>query len=254
MAENIGNQLARYARWLDLPLIEGKQWHPTTYQGRRTFARFAALRDRTCLFALAQQLGHRDRSITDSGYAGTDYVLEREIQGEVLERSVSAWEHMLSAPQLGGRGGSEILAKRPPFRGARMKSDIKTYARMLVEAGLVPGVCDYGYCVYRQEYSACRGNAVGPNPVYREPSTCVRCLNFAVSTVHRSYLLEQMRRCELLLNEPGLPTQSLKIARERLEEARATLRSMDSSVMEESHGQKAPQRANARAGEWRKRG
>jgi hypothetical protein len=49
-----------------------------------------------------------------------------------------------------------------------------------------------------------------------------------------------MRRCEALLNEPGLPTQSLKIARERLEAARATLRSIDSSVMDESHGQKAP--------------
>ena len=223
-----------------LTLIEGKQWHPTTYQGRRTFARFAALRDRSCLFALAQQLGHRDRSITDSGYAGTDYVLEREIQGEVLEKSVSAWEHMLSAPQLGGRGGREILAKRPQFRGTRMKNDIKTYARMLVEAGLALGICDYGYCVYRQEYSACRGNAVGPNPVYREPSTCARCLNFAVSTEHRPYWLEQIHRCEALLNEPALPTQSLKIARQRLEEARAMLRSIDSSRMERSHGQKAP--------------
>jgi integrase len=239
-AENIRYQLERYARWLDLPLIEGKQWHPTTYQGRRTFARFAALRDRSCLFALAQQLGHRDRSITDSGYAGTDYVLEREIQGEVLEKSVSAWEHMLSAPQLGGRGGREILAKRPQFRGTRMKNDIKTYARMLVEAGLALGICDYGYCVYRQEYSACRGNAVGPNPVYREPSTCARCLNFAVSTEHRPYWLEQIHRCEALLNEPALPTQSLKIARQRLEEARAMLRSIDSSRMERSHGQKAP--------------
>ena len=239
-AENIRYQLERYARWLDLPLVEGKQWHPTTYQGRRTFARFAALRDRTCLFALAQQLGHRDRSVTDSGYAGTDYVLEREIQGEILEKSVSAWEHMLSAPQLGGRGGREILAKRPQFRGTRMKNDIKTYARMLVEAGLVLGICDYGYCVYRQEYSACRGNAVGPNPVYREPSTCARCLNFAVSTEHRPYWLEQILRCEALLNEPALPTQSLKIARQRLEEARAMLRSIDSSRMEGSHAQKAP--------------
>jgi hypothetical protein len=44
----------------------------------------------------------------------------------------------------------------------------------------------------------------------------------------------------VLLNEPALPTQTLKIARERLEEARATLRSIDSSVMDASHGKKAP--------------
>jgi hypothetical protein len=32
-----------------------------------------------------------------------------------------------------------------------MKDDLKTNARTLVEAGLVLGVCDYGYCVYRCE-------------------------------------------------------------------------------------------------------
>ena len=198
-------------------------------EGRKTFARFAALRDRTSLFALAQHLGHRDRSMTDSGYAGTDYTLEREIRAEVLERSVAAWEHMLSAPQLGGRAGAEILAKRPQFRGMRMKSEIKSYARTLVEAGLVLGVCDYGYCVYRQEYSACRGTTTGPNPVYREPSTCARCLNFVVSTPHRPYWQGQLQRCEAFLREPALPTQTLKIVRQRLEEAKAVIRSIGAS-------------------------
>jgi hypothetical protein len=88
------------------------------------------------------------------------------------------------------------------------------------------GVCDYGYCVYRQPYSACRGTHTGPNPVYREPSTCARCLNFAVSTPHRPYWTEQLQRCEALLSEPALPTQTLKIVRERLEEARSVLRSI----------------------------
>jgi len=226
----ITHTLQRYARWLNLPLSEGKPWPLTAREGRKTFARFTALRDRTCLYALAQHLGHRERAMTDTGYAGTDYALEREIRAEVLEQSVSAWEHMLSTPQLGGRAGHEILAKRPQFLGARMKSELKRYARTLVEAGLVLGICDYGYCVYRQEYSACRGTAAGPNPVYREPSTCARCLNFAVSTPHRPYWLDQSRRCEALLREPALPTQTLKIARERLEEAKAVLRSIDASM------------------------
>jgi integrase len=217
----------RFAKWLDVPLYEGKHWHFSTHQGRKTFARFAALRDRTSLFALAQHLGHRDRAITDQGYAGTDYALDREIDAEVLEQSVSAWEHMLSATQLGGRAGNEILTKRPRFRGAMMKQDLKSYARMLVEAGLVLGICDFGYCVYRQQYSACRGNADGPNPIRREPSTCTSCKNFAVSSEHRPYWLEQVHRSEALLNEPALPTQSLKIARERLTEATAIIRSMD---------------------------
>jgi integrase len=237
--QTIAYLLRRFSTWLDLPHHQGKAWHLSSHQGRKTFSHFAALRDRSCLYALAQHLGHRDRAVTDQGYAGTDYALDREINAEVLDQSVSAWEHMLSVPELGGRAGNEILAKRPQFRGARMKEDLKTYARMLVEAGLTLGVCEYGFCVFRREYSACRGTATGPNPVNREPSTCARCKNFAVSSQHRPYWLEQVHRCEVLLNEPALPTQTLKIVRERLDEARAMLRSIHSSAREEGYGRKA---------------
>jgi len=234
-SESINELLNRFASWLGLPNYQGKAWRLSSHQGRRTFARFVALRDRTSLWALSEQLGHRERSVTDQGYVGNDFLLDREIDAEVLEQSAVAWEHMLSAPQLGGRAGREILAKRPRFRGVRMKDDLKAYARMLAEAGLTLGVCDYGYCVYRQESSACLGNASGPNPIRREPSTCARCKNFVVSTYHRDYWLGQMRRCEALLNEPALPTQSLKIARARLEEARTLVRSLDSVAKENYH-------------------
>jgi hypothetical protein len=40
--------------------------------------------------ALAQHFGHRDRAITDTGYVGTDYSLQHEIETEVLEQSVAA--------------------------------------------------------------------------------------------------------------------------------------------------------------------
>ena len=130
--------LQRYARWLNLPSFEGKSRRLTAREARKTFARFAALRDRTCLYALAQHLGHRDRSVTDSGYSGTDHALEREIRSEVLERSVAAWEHMLSTPQLGGRAGHEIIAKRPVFRGARMKVDTKKLCAHVGRSGTRP--------------------------------------------------------------------------------------------------------------------
>jgi len=232
----INNMLERFVRSLDLPTHRGTQWRVSTHQGRKTFAHFVALRDRTSLYALSQHLGHRDRAITDCGYVGTDYALDREIDSNVIEQSVNAWEQMLSAASLGGRAGNEILAKRPTFRGARIKQDLKQYARMLVDAGLVLGVCDWGYCVYRQEYSACLGNANGPNPVRREPSTCARCKNFVVSKEHRSYWLDQMTRHESLLNEPALSTQTLKIARERFSEAQAMVRSIDSTKEERSNG------------------
>jgi hypothetical protein len=154
-----------------------------------------------------------------------------------LEQSVTAWEHMLAAPGLGGRAGVEIMAKRPRFRGARQKGELKSYARLLVDAGLVLGVCNWGFCIYREEYSACLGNARGPDPARREPSTCASCKNFAVSTQHRPYWLHQLRRHEALLDEPALPRQTLRIARERMEEARLLLRAIEAHANEENaHG------------------
>ncbi|MDO9481736.1 MAG: hypothetical protein Q8K34_03630 [Hydrogenophaga sp.] len=228
--------LKRFAVWLGLPQHEGRTWQLSTHQGRKTFARFAALRDGSALFALAQHLGHRERAVTDCGYAGSDYRLNQEIETEILEQSTAAWEHMLAAPGLGGRAGAEIVAKRPHFRGARLKQDLKSYARLLVDAGLVLGVCDWGFCVYREEHSACLGNAAGPNPARREPSTCGRCKNFVVSQQHRAYWVEQVRRHEALLDEPALPLQTLRIVRERLNEARALIHSIDADNPGTGHG------------------
>ena len=226
-------QLERFGAWLGLT-YEGRPWRLTTHQGRKTFARFVALRDRTCLFALAQQLGHRERAETDNGYAGSDYRLAQDIDAEILEQSVNAWEHMLAAPGLGGRAGEEIVANRPRFRGKRFKEDLASYARLLVDAGLVLGVCDWGFCVYREEYSACLGNAAGPNPARREPSTCARCQNFVVSEQHRPYWADQVHRCQGLLDEPALPLQTLRIVRDRLDEARSLVRAIDSGRKESS--------------------
>jgi hypothetical protein len=64
-------------------------------------------------------------------------------------------------------------------------------------------------------------------------------MNFAVSTAHRPYWLDQSQRSESLLNEPALPTQTLKIARERLEEARAVLASIDASTKDNAHARQA---------------
>jgi len=217
----------RLVKWLGVPRYKGRGWRFSSHQGRKTFARFVALRDRTAIYALAQHFGHRDIRQTDQGYIGTDYQLYREIDTAVLDQSVSAWELMLSARTLGGRMGAEILARRPRFRGARVKQEIQAYARMLAETGLTLGVCEWGYCVYREEVSACHGSPTAPDPVRREPSTCARCKNFSVTQAHRPYWLEQVDRYERLLNDPALPSQTLKIARGRLDEARAMIRSLD---------------------------
>jgi integrase len=230
----------RLVKWLGLPEYKGRGWRFSSHQGRKTFARFVALRDRTAIYALAQHFGHRDIRQTDQGYVGTDYQLYREIDAAVLDQSVSAWELMLSARTLGGRMGAEVLARRPRFRGARVKQEIRAYARMLAETGLTLGVCEWGYCVYREEVSACHGSPTAPDPVRREPSTCARCKNFSVTQAHRPYWLEQVDRYQRLLNDPALPSQTLKIARSRLDEARAIIRSLDNHSKETRRGDPVP--------------
>ncbi len=179
----------RFVKWLRLPRYKGRYWRFSSHQGRKTFARFVALRDRTALYALAQHLGHRDVHQTDQAYVGTDYQLNGEIETAVLDQSVSAWEQMLSARTLGGRMGTEIVARRPRFRGARLKQEIRAYARMLAETGLTLGVCEWGYCVYREELSACHGSATAPDPVRREPSRRLRSRGGpgAPLSTHRSF-------------------------------------------------------------------
>jgi hypothetical protein len=100
---------------------------------------------------------------------------------------------------------------------------------MLVDAGLTLGICDWGFCVYREEQSACLGNKAGPNTERREPSTCATCKNFSVSTQHRAYWVNQIDRHHALLNEPLLPLQTLRVARRRMEEARELLAQIDGS-------------------------
>jgi len=222
--------LKHWAAWFNLPKHQGRTWRLSTHQGRKTFVRFAALRDRSALFAIAQHLGHRERGITDYHYAGSDHALNREIDAAILEQSVSGWEEMLTAQRLGGRAGAEIVSRRPRFRGQRMKQDLKRYAGALVQAGLTLGVCDWGFCVYRQEHSACLGSHSAPNPVRREPSTCARCRNFVVAPHHLEYWRAQVERHRALLEEPALPRQSLAIARERLTQALAIVRSCEESL------------------------
>jgi len=49
-----------------------------------------------------------------------------------------------------------------------------------------------------------------------------------------------MRRHEELLKEPALPSQTLKIARERLDEARFMLLSIDTSAKVHADARKTP--------------
>jgi integrase len=207
-----------FAPFIDLPLHEGEPWHLNTHQGRKTFARFVGKRDRTGLHALQAHLGHVTRVMTDHGYVGTDFTLDELIDRHAQEETRAALEQMLTASALGGKAGRTIAA-RSRFRGRTRDGDVQAYVDFLMaETDLRLGVCDWGYCVYRPETSACFGGEAGPNPVLRTETTCSTCANFAVTARHRPVWRARRERNLKLLEQPALNADSRALAEARIAE------------------------------------
>src|SRR5258707_5855100 len=96
-----------FAPFIALPAhTDGRPWHLTTHQGRKTFARFVGKRDRTGLHALQHHFGHVTRIMTDHAYVGTDFELGELIDAQALDDTRAALEDLLTASQLAGRAGS----------------------------------------------------------------------------------------------------------------------------------------------------
>src|SRR3546814_15469958 len=63
----------------------------------------------------------------------------------------------LLAPNVAGKAGV-MLSERSPFRGRTLSGDVDGYITdILAETDMRLGVCDWGYCLYRRETSACLG-------------------------------------------------------------------------------------------------
>lgn len=216
-----------FAPFIGLPLHDGEPWHLNTHQGRKTFARFVGKRDRTGLAALQGHLGHVTRVMTDRGYVGTDFQLGELIDRHAQEETRAALEEMLTATALGGKAGRTI-AQRSRFRGRTRDGDVQAYVDFLMaETDLRLGVCDWGYCVYRTETSACFGGEAGPNPALRTETTCATCANFAVAPRHRSVWEDRRARNLALLDQPDLNPASQVLARTRVAECDRVLASLD---------------------------
>jgi integrase len=200
------------------PHIDGSPWHLTTHQGRKTFARFVGRRDRTGLHALQAHFGHVTRVMTDRGYVGTDFELTELVDAQALDETRAALEELLTATRLAGRAG-RLIAARSRFRGRTRGGDIREYIEfVLSESAMRLGICDWGYCVYRRETSACLGDDAGPNPALRTESTCVSCANFAVTERHRSVWEARRQRNREILADRRLDAASRALAEARVAE------------------------------------
>ena len=216
-----------FAAFIGLPLHDGRPWHLSPHQGRKTFARFVGRRDRTGLHALAAHFGHVTRVMTDASYVGTDFDLGDLIDAEVLDETRAALEELLTATQLAGKAGRAIAA-RSRFRGRTRDGDVKEYVDFILrETDMRLGVCDWGYCVYQRESAACLGGDSGPNPVLRTQSTCVGCANFAVTEKHREVWAARRQRNSDLLGHPALDPESRVLAAARVNECDRILAELD---------------------------
>ncbi len=208
-----------FAPFVALPVqADGRPWHLTTHQGRKTFARFVGKRDRTGLHALQQHFGHVTRIMTDRAYVGTDFELGELIDAQALDETRAALEELLTATRLGGRAG-HMLSARSRFRGRTMDGDLAAYIDFLIdESDMRLGICDWGYCVYRSESAACMGDEHGPNPIWRTESTCMSCANFAVTERHRPVWEARRHRNIGLIANPRLDPVSRALAETRIAE------------------------------------
>jgi hypothetical protein len=156
--------------------------------------------------------------MTDRGYVGTDFNLDDLIDRHAQDETRAALEEMLTATALGGKAGRAIAA-RSRFRGRTCDGDVQAYVNFLMaETDLRLGVCDWGYCVYRPETSACFGSDTGPNPVLRTETTCSTCANFAVTSKHRPVWEARRARNAQLLGQPMLDPGSRALATARIAE------------------------------------
>jgi integrase len=217
----------RLAPFLALPEHQGGTWRLTTYQGRKTFSRFIGRRDRTGLTALQRHLGHVHRAMTDRAYVGTDFELAELIDDQAAEETRKALEDLLLAPNVAGKAGV-MLSERSPFRGRTRSGDVDAYiTEILAETDMRLGVCDWGYCLYRRETSACLGGEREPNPVLRTQSTCSTCANFAVTDRHRPVWEARLERNTALIQRDDLDRESRALAEARIQESRRILDHLD---------------------------
>ena len=119
--DGLNNMLAPF---IGLPLHDGKQWRLTSHQGRKTFAYLVAKQDRSGLHALKEHLGHRSIVMTDRSYSGHDHEMRKLIGEAAMDEMVHAFADALTATELAGKAGEEIV--RDPL--SEDKSSPKNYS------------------------------------------------------------------------------------------------------------------------------
>ena len=188
-----------------------------SHMGRKTFAKFVALRDKHALESLAFHFGHVYRYITDTNYVGVGFQLAELIGEESRKDLASGLTDLLSSRRIGGKAGAALESLRAEvqtkFRG---KLALSKLVDRLIEDGVQLAPCDWGYCVFCKPLSACGGTSSGPNEAKRSPEICSGCLNFSVTPAYEGWWQARREREAAFLNRSSLPGQVREVVERRL--------------------------------------
>ncbi|MFG6464168.1 site-specific integrase [Roseateles sp. DXS20W] len=203
-----------------------KHLHP--HSARKTFARFVVLRDKRALESLAYHYGHTHRLITDGCYVGSDIELAQMVNEESRRDLAAGLTDILSSSVIAGKAAGNLQK----FAGSgtsklRGRKALESLVDRLIGQGVQLAPCDWGYCVYSQALSACRGDALGPNEANRSAEVCSSCANFVVTDKHRGWWTERAERDAQFLDTKGLPAQTVAWVQRRLDGTHQVLRSLN---------------------------
>jgi integrase len=175
---------------LDVVNLPGN-WHFSTHQFRKTFARFVALSGPSAAVALMRHFKHVSIQMTERYFPNDPELLNEIIEASeelIAERLTS----VLGAEKLGGIRGQEIIARNDRYRGETNASDLAELVKMTMADTSTQIVLHvYGMCFYDRDTAKCGGDVseVGI-------SACVRCVNFATGEEHIPFWKEQHRLVE----------------------------------------------------------
>lgn len=198
--------------------------HP--HVARKTFARFVVMRDKRALESLSYHFGHTHRMITDGCYVGADIELEKLIGEEARRDLANGLADILRSGAVAGKAARSLqtLKMRSQSGAYRGRRALQSLVDELIEKGVQLAPCDWGYCVYAQSLSACRGGSVGPNEANRSPDVCAGCSNFVVTEKHRVWWSDRLERDERFLCQAGVPEQSRQWVEKRIVGTKKILR------------------------------
>ena len=138
--------------------------------------------------------------------------------------------NVLSSSRTAGKAAVRIEEYRqthsndPSFAG---KAGLRTLVESLVAKGIKMAPCSWGYCVYSESHSACQGDAIGPNDLFRAPDVCATCANFVVTQEdHHAWWNERVQREEQFLTQKDLSVQARELVEKRLTNSKTILRSL----------------------------